>query len=666
MPPQYQAIYNTVNTAISNFSTTVHAGWDGSPSNLTYSSQLLSADSDLTTLLLSPNYYQYSVIAELNDLQALGSTAITFHVNFPTLLPSYYDNPSEYQSYLNFYTQLVAEIRNRGLGVIIENTTPDAYSGNNAASFTPYLQSLDWNTYQANRAQNAANIAQLLQPDYLVMEAEPDAESTGVFQPNVATVSGSVQMVQGMIAAVRATGLTNVQIGAGCGSWNSSFVQFEQAFSALPLDFVDMHIYPVNKTFLPNALAGAQAIAAAGKKITMSEMWAYKIADSELGVLDYTTVYSRDPFSFWQPIDQSFLQAMSDFANYQKFTFITPFWSHYYSAYLDYNVYGTQPATSIITAAAQAAGAAITLGQYTPTGLYWEGLTSPNVDTTAPAVPAPAVVKSFSQTVVNLAWSPTTDNEGVAAYNIYRNGTLITTINGMMSYSDLGLQANTPYSYTVAAFDAAGNMSKQSSPTKVTTLINPDHTAPSTPTGLTATPFTDTQVSLSWNAATDNVGVTGYELYRGSSPSTLSAWAVNPTTTFLDLKAAPSTTYYYAVDAYDAFNNHSPKSAAVKVTTLADTQPPTTPGNVTAVEASGPSVVINWQASTDDWAVGSYKVYRGTTASNLVLIGATTNTTLTYTDTKVSLGKTYYYAVASCDVAKNISPLSPTLAVPVN
>ena len=114
-------------------------------------------------------------------------------------------------------------------------------------------------------------------------------------------------------------------------------------------------------------------------------MWAYKIADSELGVLDYTTVYSRDPFSFWQPIDQSFLQAMSDFANYQKFTFITPFWSHYYSAYLDYNVYGTQPATSIIRGRRTSAQAPpFRLAKYTPTGLYWEGLTSPNVDTTAP------------------------------------------------------------------------------------------------------------------------------------------------------------------------------------------------------------------------------------------------------------------------------------------
>ncbi len=664
VPAQYQDIFNTVTSDINNFAATVDSQWDKSRYPVAYSSQLLSADSDLTTLLLSPNYYQYSVIAELNDLQALGVTAITFHVNFPTLLPAFYTDPSQYQAYLSFYTQLVSEIHGRGLKVIIENTTPDAYSGNNAGSFAPYLQSLDWNTYIAQRAQDAAGVAQLLKPDYLVLEAEPDAEATGVWQPTVGTVNGSVQMVQGMITAVRATG-TTAQIGAGCGTWDSSFLQFEQAFSALALDFVDMHIYPVNLNYLPNALAGAQAIAAAGKQITISEMWAYKIADDELGVLDYTTVYSRDPFSFWEPVDQSFLRTIANFANYQHLTFITPFWSHYLSAYLDYSVDGSLTPSAVISTAAQAAGTAITAGQYTPTGMFWDSLITAGPDSTPPAIPAPPTVTSFSQTVANLAWTATTDNQGVAAYNLYRNGSLIATVNGLMTYTDQGLQAATPYTYTIAAFDAAHNLSPRSAATKITTLIYPDHTPPSVPTGLAATAVSDTQVALSWTASTDNVAVVGYEIYRGSSPTSLSPWAITPNTTYLDTKSAPSTTYYYAVDAYDAFNNHSAKSTAVKVTTLPDTHPPTTPGSVTAVALSGSSVLLSWWASTDDYYVSSYKIYKGMTATNLVFVAATPNSTLTYTDSNVSSGKTYYYAVAATDLAKNVSPLSPTLTVSV-
>jgi cellulose 1,4-beta-cellobiosidase len=93
-----------------------------------------------------------------------------------------------------------------------------------------------------------------------------------------------------------------------------------------------------------------------------------------------------------------------------------------------------------------------------------------------------------------------------------------------------------------------------------------DTTAPSTPTGLAVTGTTSTTASLSWNASTDNVAVTGYDVYRGS---TLAGTATG--TTFTDTALTPSTAYSYTVKAHDAAANQSAASAAVTATTTAST-----------------------------------------------------------------------------------------------
>ena len=153
VPSQYQDAYNDVNTSLTNFEATITSTWDGSPYPVLHSTNLQTASSDLTTSLLAPNYYQAGVLAELNDLQSLGTSAVTIQINFPALYAPYYSDPSQYQAFLAFYTQLVSDVHARGLKLIVENTSSVPYPGNNSATFTSYLQGLDWPTYQAQRAQ---------------------------------------------------------------------------------------------------------------------------------------------------------------------------------------------------------------------------------------------------------------------------------------------------------------------------------------------------------------------------------------------------------------------------------------------------------------------------------------------------------------------------------
>jgi len=136
------------------------------------------------------------------------------------------------------------------------------------------------------------------------------------------------------------------------------------------------------------------------------------------------------------------------------------------------------------------------------------------------------------------------------------------------SYSDPGLTAGTSYSYRVRAVDGAGNLSGYSN---VATAVPPDTTVPSTPTGLAATAASNTQINLTWNASTDNVGVTGYRVYRCNNkratctPNTQIATAT--TNSYSDTGLKASTTYRYRVLAVDAAGNLSAFSSVASATT---------------------------------------------------------------------------------------------------
>ena len=92
----------------------------------------------------------------------------------------------------------------------------------------------------------------------------------------------------------------------------------------------------------------------------------------------------------------------------------------------------------------------------------------------------------------------------------------------------------------------------------------PDTTPPSTPTGLTQTPISTEQIDLKWNASTDDVGVTGYKVFRNGTQI-----AVSTASWYSDTGLSPLTTYSYAVRAVDAAGNDSRTFAAVSGTTLA-------------------------------------------------------------------------------------------------
>src|SRR5439155_586393 len=83
-------------------------------------------------------------------------------------------------------------------------------------------------------------------------------------------------------------------------------------------------------------------------------------------------------------------------------------------------------------------------------------------DTTPPTVPAGLTATAVSSSQINLSWAASSDTVGVSGYRVYRSGAQIATTSAT-SFANTGLQPSTTYTYTVAAYDAAGNLSAQSS-----------------------------------------------------------------------------------------------------------------------------------------------------------------------------------------------------------
>jgi alpha-tubulin suppressor-like RCC1 family protein/fibronectin type 3 domain-containing protein len=91
------------------------------------------------------------------------------------------------------------------------------------------------------------------------------------------------------------------------------------------------------------------------------------------------------------------------------------------------------------------------------------------LDNQSPSVPTNLTAAANGNGTITLKWSASTDNVGVTAYRIYRNGTLLTSVSANTTYTDTGLSPITIYSYSIATCDAANNCSTPSAETTVTT-----------------------------------------------------------------------------------------------------------------------------------------------------------------------------------------------------
>ncbi len=297
--------------------------------------------------------------------------------------------------------------------------------------------------------------------------------------------------------------------------------------------------------------------------------------------------------------------------------------------------------------------------------------TSP--DSMPPTPPSGVTATPASSSQVNLSWSPATDNQGVAGYSVERclgaacaNFAEVGTPSGT-TFNNTGLAGSSTYRYRVRAVDLSGNLGAYSAIVSATTPAAPDTTAPSAPTGLSATLVGTTQVDLNWTAATDNVGVTEYRVERCQNAGCTSFAQVGTSgsTTFSNPGLTASTAYRFRVRAVDAAGNLGPYSNIVTATTpgAPDTTPPSAPTGLNATTVAFDRVDLGWTGSTDNVGVAAYRVERciGTGCTGFAEIAAPTATTVS--DTGVTTATTYRYRVRAADASANLSGYSNIIEV---
>ena len=258
-------------------------------------------------------------------------------------------------------------------------------------------------------------------------------------------------------------------------------------------------------------------------------------------------------------------------------------------------------------------------------------------------------VSGSTESAISVAWEPAVDDRGVAEYRLSVNDVDIRIRRRLLPRPFSGLACGRSYVVKVVAADAAGNVSPSSSviaPTAVcpTSGGSADTQAPTTPSSLVRRDGTATSITLSWKPSTDNVGVAGYGIYRGTTKvadSNVTAYGVEG--------LACGTSYTLSVDAVDVSGLRSGRATIVAATEpCQDTQPPSAPTGLASPARTETSVTLSWQASTDAGGVAGYRVYR-----DGALAGSTGSTS--YTVAGLTCGKSYTFGVEAYDASGNHS-----------
>jgi fibronectin type 3 domain-containing protein len=649
VPSPFQDLYSSLDAYLTNFNATLGSG-NGSTYPTLMTGSLKAANSNAGPQLLNGTM---GMQLQLNALKAMGAQAIMVQVGFPVLYEPFLTSQGQsYPAFVAYYQGVAAAVRQAGLKLIVENDTllsNDVQAGWDTA---PFYATLDWTGYQQARAQTAAVVAQTMQPDYMVVVQEPNTEFGNSGQSEVDTPSGSAALLSQILASVQQSGVPGLKVGAGTATATVNALSFIQQYVTLPVDFIDMHIYPVNRGYLPNALQIASTAAAAGKPVSMTECWLWKARDSEINVLTPDQFRARDPFSFWAPLDAYFIQTMQNLANRTQMLFLDPFGAEYYFAYLPYGA-STENLTvsQILGEEESAANAATQQALFTSTAMsYYNSVVVP-ADTAPPSAPGELSGKSANPTTAFLSWTAAADNVGVAGYYILRNGQPAGT-TAALYYQDSGLTESTAYTYSIEAFDLAGNISVPSLRIGVTTA---DVTPPTVPGNVVATAASSQRVTLTWSASTDSGGVGSYLVFWGLSPAALIQMGrtAGTITSYTSYPLTGGTTYYYGVAA-DKSGNVSLMSAIVPVSTP---MPPAAPASVAATAASAAKIGLTWSAAASGGLpVQYYHVFRGSSASSLSQVAAVAQTS--YADVSLNPATAYYYAVEAVDTGADLSPMS--------
>ena len=261
VPYRYRWLYNELYTKLDSLRGSVNAGWDGRKSDVNFGVELLVTNSNRGEVLLTDRVFRATRLT-LDRLKDLGVHSVALSIQYP-ILTSSFPRAAEYRI---FYGRVAREIRRMGFKLIVEIGT--TFREPEFSKLKVNYRGLTMKRFRDELGEMVAVIATDMQPDYLTLFTEPHTQSqnTGL-DFTVKEFSETVRYVAKNLKHA------SLRVGAGAGTWDD--MAYFKALARIPeLDYLDLHIYPIQRDFVMNRVMQVTAMAQRhNKSVSIGEAW---------------------------------------------------------------------------------------------------------------------------------------------------------------------------------------------------------------------------------------------------------------------------------------------------------------------------------------------------------------------------------------------------------
>jgi len=366
VPEPYRVIYRELESDLSLLNPILAAPWGRKSGPTAFGVELLVANRNPGENLLNEQVLHATSLT-LDRLKQIGVKNVSLSIQYPILTRRFPETPA----FLEFYRTIAAEVRQRGLLLVVELGT---MSGAPEVSRLPAGYSgLTREHFNAGLREMAEAVIADIHPDYLTVLSEPDTQAR-----NTGLAFSASQFAATVTSAVRGLDPGSTWLGAGAGTWLA--LDYFKALADIPeLNYLDLHIYPIQLGFASTrVLKATEAARDRGKKVAIGEAWLYKIASREFGQINPGEAFARDVYSFWQPLDERFVATVVNLAHTIQAEFCSFSGMDLLYAYVDYTPETSRLAPVQLTQVSRAAAAEkILAGTLSGTGERFKDLIAP-------------------------------------------------------------------------------------------------------------------------------------------------------------------------------------------------------------------------------------------------------------------------------------------------
>lgn len=266
----------------------------------------------------------HDLIATIDAFKDLGADAVSVMISLPDL------SDDDAPQLVDFYSRLATEIHKRKMKLYIEHFI-------SPPSRTKKIQDFS-NDEEGRQAffkmlqREIAFIYKGIKPDYLTIVSEP--QTINRWTQLTLSPEEISSWLDTLCTALKRTGVSpNTLLGAGAGTWENDEYLVKFA-GCKDLDYIDFHFYPLmmnGKNSLATMSLQIEELREVrpDMMVNIGETWLYKHGSQDPGGMYDKEAYKSNNYSFWAPLDQTFLKLLMAVAKKEKISVVAPYFSQY-------------------------------------------------------------------------------------------------------------------------------------------------------------------------------------------------------------------------------------------------------------------------------------------------------------------------------------------------